>query len=238
MPFSTTKSAFWAGVRDGAPFILVATPFATLFGVLATEAGLKVYEVMTFSLAVMAGAAQFTALQLMTDGVPTFIVLISALAVNLRVAMYSAALTPYLGGAPMWQRVFAAYVLVDQSYALSVAKFEDEPQLSLGQRLRYYFGTNLLIGPVWIGATFVGAFLGSRIPESWAIDFAMPITFLALIAPLLRTPAHVAAALVGSLASLATVWVPYNLGLIIAGMLGMMTGAQLELMLARRGIKT
>ena len=235
---TTSKSHLLTGLRDSVPFVFVAGPFGLLFGVFATEAGLKVYETMIFTVSVFAGASQFTALTLMRDDTPTLIILISALAVNLRVAMYSAALTPYLGGAPMWQRVFAAYVLVDQSYALSVAKFEDEPQLSLGQRLRYYFGTNLLIGPVWVGATFVGAYLGSRIPESWAIDFAMPITFLALIAPLLRTPAHVAAALVGSLASLATVWVPYNLGLIIAGMLGMMTGAQLELMLARRGIQT
>ena len=108
MPTTTTKSAFWTGVRDGAPFMVVAGPFALLFGVLATEAGLTVFEVISFSLVVIAGAAQFTALQLMQDHAPTVIVLISALAVNLRVAMYSAALTPYLGRAPLWQRIFAA----------------------------------------------------------------------------------------------------------------------------------
>ncbi len=46
-----------AGLRDGAPFMLVAGPFALLFGVLATEAGLSVFEVMSFSLVVIAGAA-------------------------------------------------------------------------------------------------------------------------------------------------------------------------------------
>ncbi|MEL7261344.1 MAG: AzlC family ABC transporter permease, partial [Pseudomonadota bacterium] len=88
MTTTTTKSAYLAGLRDGAPFVLVAGPFAVLFGVLATEAGLNLFEVMTFSLVVIAGAAQFTALQLMQDNAPTVIVLISALAVNLRVAMY------------------------------------------------------------------------------------------------------------------------------------------------------
>ena len=58
MPATTTKSAFRAGVRDGAPFMVVAAPFALLFGVLATEAGLNLFEVMSFSLVVIAGAAQ------------------------------------------------------------------------------------------------------------------------------------------------------------------------------------
>lgn len=82
MPTTTTKSAFWAGVRDGAPFVFVAGPFALLFGVLATEAGLNVFEVMTFSLVVIAGAAQFTALQVMQNDAPTVVVILSALAVN------------------------------------------------------------------------------------------------------------------------------------------------------------
>ena len=86
MPFTTTNSAFWAGVRDGAPFIFVAGPFALLFGVIATEAGLSIFEVISFSVVVIAGAAQFTALQLMQDEAPTVIVLLSALAVSLRVA--------------------------------------------------------------------------------------------------------------------------------------------------------
>ena len=129
MSFTTTKSAYWSGVRDGAPQILVAAPFAALFGLVAQEAGLSLFEVMSFSLVVIAGAAQFTALELMQNQAPTFIVLISALAVNLRIAMYSAAITPYLGKAPIWQRALMSYVLVDQSYALSHAKFEAAPEM-------------------------------------------------------------------------------------------------------------
>ncbi len=124
MAFTTTKSAFWKGVRDSAPFLLVSGPFGLLFGVLAAEAGLNVLEAFTFSMAVFAGSAQFTALQLLQENTPLLIVLVSALAVNLRVAMYSASLTPYLGDAPLWQRACAAYLVVDQSYALSVVKFE------------------------------------------------------------------------------------------------------------------
>ena len=237
MPITTTKSAFWAGVRDGAPFMVVAGPFALLFGVLATEAGLNVFEVMSFSLVVIAGAAQFTALQLMQDNAPTVIVLVSALAVNLRVAMYSAALTPYLGAAPLWQRIFAAYLLVDQSYALSHAKFDAEPQLSVPQRMAYYFGTCTLVMATWFGCSYAGAALGTALPPDVPLDFALPIAFLSMVAPMMRTLPHLVAAGVAVVVSLLTAPVPYSLGLLIAGLGGMMAGAQCELWLDRRKVR-
>ncbi|NOD47997.1 MULTISPECIES: AzlC family ABC transporter permease [unclassified Ruegeria] len=234
MAAATSKSYFWKGFRDGTPFVFVAVPFGLLFGVFATEAGLDIVQTIAFSATVFAGAAQFAALQLLQDQTPTVIVLISALAVNLRVAMYSASLTPYLGSAPLWQRACAAYLIVDQSYACSIVRFEKEPDLTIAQRMAYFFGSVTPITPLWILATIIGAVLGAQIPESWALDFALPITFLAMVGPMMRTLAHVIAALVAIVVALLTVGVPYNLGLLIAGMAGMMAGAQAELMLERR----
>ncbi len=221
-------------MRDGAPFILVAAPFGMLFGVLATEAGFKLLETMTFTMSVFAGASQFTALQLMQESAPTIIVLISALAVTLRVAMYSASLAPYLGAAPLWQRACAAYLLVDQSYALSVSRFETHPDMTTSQRMAYFFGTTGLIAPIWYLGSLFGALMGSRIPEAWALDFAMPVAFLAMVAPMLRTLPHLIAALIASIVALLAVGIPFNLGLIVAGFCGMMAGAQAELVMGRR----
>ncbi|MEP2640461.1 AzlC family ABC transporter permease [Roseobacter sp.] len=230
----TTSAAFWKGVADGTPFVLVVVPFATLFGVLATEAGLNVFETLTFSAVVFAGAAQFTALQLMQEQAPTAIVLASALAVNLRVAMYSASLTPWLGAAPFWQRALAAYFTVDQSYACSVAQFEKDPHMTVPQRMAYFSGVLTPIVPLWYIGACLGAMVGTQIPDAWALDFALPITFLAMVAPMLRTAAHVIAALVAIVISLLAVAVPYSLGLIIAGSLGMVAGAQAELWFENR----
>ena len=238
MPITTAKSAYWKGFFDGLPFIFVVAPFAALFGVLATEAGLSVVETMTFSVAVFAGAAQFTALQLMQQDAPTLIVLTPALAVTLRVAMYSASLTPYLGGAPMWQRIIAAYFTVDQSYALSVGQFEKEPSMSIPQRMGYFAGVLTPIVPVWYASSLLGALLGTQVPDSWNLDFALPICFLAMVAPMLRTPAHMVAAFVAIVVGIAAATVPYSLGLIIAGTAGMMAGAQTEVWLVRRGMWT
>ncbi|MDX2483331.1 MAG: AzlC family ABC transporter permease [Pseudodonghicola sp.] len=237
MAFSP-NSYYWKGLRDGAPFVLVAGPFGMLFGVLATEAGLDLTETMVLTATVFAGAAQLTALQLLQENAPIFIILASALAVNLRMAMYSASLTPYLGGAPLWQRAFAAYLIVDQSYACSIVRFETEPDLSISQRMRYYLGSVTLVTLCWYIFTFVGALLGAQIPKSWALDFALPIAFLAMAMPMLRTPAHVAAALVSVIVALLGAGLPYNLGLMLAGLAGMMTGARVEVLLRKKGTWT
>ena len=100
MAGDSVMSSYWRGLRDGLPFLIVVGPFGMLFGVLATEAGLAIHETLAFSVVVIAGAAQFTALQLLTENAPTLVVIASALAVNMRMAMYSASITPHLGGLP------------------------------------------------------------------------------------------------------------------------------------------
>lgn len=221
-------------MRDGAPFVLVVVPFAFLFGVVGTEAELSLAETMGFSVLVIAGAAQFTALQLLTDNAPALIALASALAVNLRMAMYSASLTPWMGAAPLWQRAFAAYFMVDQSYACAIVRFEQEPRLSVPERMAYYFGVVTPICPLWYAFTLAGALIGNAVPPGLPLDFALPITFLAMIGPMLRTPAHMAAAAVSVTLALIFAGLPYNTGLLVAGVAGMMTGAQAEVMLERR----
>ena len=237
MAITTPKSAYLKGIADGAPFILVIVPFATLFGLIATEAGLSVFETLAFSIVVIAGAAQFTALQLLQEEAPTIIVLASALAVNLRMAMYSASLTPWIGGAPLWQRAFAAYLTVDQSYVVSIAQFERAPEMTMPQRIAYFFGSVTPVVPLWYLFTFLGALLGAQVPDTWALDFAIPITFLAMIAPMFRSLAHVVATFVAVAVSLIVVDVPYSLGLIIAGIAGMIAGAQAEVFAVRRSKK-
>ena len=69
---------------------------------------------------------------------------------------------------------------------------------------------------------------GFPLPDDIALDFAMPITFLAMIAPMLRTPAHLAACFVAILGSLVFAGLPSGLGLLIASPLGMAVGALVE----------
>lgn len=228
MTTATVKTVYLRGLRDGAPFVLMAIPFAMVFGVAAVDAGLSLSQIMGFSVLVIAGAAQYAALQLMIDNAAIALVVLAALAVNLRMAMYSAALVPHLGAAPLWQRALIAYVNFDQSYMISVAKYEEEPQLSAVEKAWYFIGVASLITPLWVASTAVGALLGASIPAAWSLDFIVPIMFLAMVAPMLKSLPHVAAALTSVVVALVLSGLPTGLGLLIAAGCAMLVGALLE----------
>lgn len=224
-------SSYWRGLRDGLPFLLVVSPFALLFGIVATEAGLTVLETLTFSVAVIAGAAQFTALELMTENAPTFVVLASAIAVNLRLVMYSAALTPHLGDQPLGRRALVAYFTVDQTYATAAAAFDARPDMTPAEKFAYYLGVVTPICFPWYICTVIGAKLGAIVPLGSGIAFALPLVFIAMTGPALRTRAHMVAAFVATLTSLAAAGLPFNAGLLVGAVAGMLAGAEME----RRG---
>ncbi len=232
MASTTENSAFRAGFLAGLPFLLIGVPFAILFGVVATEAGLSISETIGFSLLVIAGASQFTAIQLMTENTPVLIVLVAALAVNLRMAMYSASLQPHLGSASFQQRALAAYINVDASYALGIQKFEDVPHWPVQDKFLFFCGTMVLMFPLWVIGTWVGAAAGDALPDQLELDFAMPIMFLALVAPMVKTLAHLAAAITSVVGALFLAFLPSGIGLLLAGFAAMAVGAEIE---RRRG---
>lgn len=234
MPRPLIRRAFWQGVRDGLPFLLVVVPFGMLFGALATEAGWSLVETMAASFLVIAGASQFTMLQLLQERAPLVLVILTSLAVNLRLAMYSAALAPHVGPAPFWQRLLAVYFLTDQTYGAAVNRYALQPRMSVSEKVAHFFGAALPVCGPWYVATWVGAVVGAAIPEELAIDFAVPATFIALFAPLLRSLPHLAAAFVSVVAAIGFAWMPYSSGVLVAGALAMLTGAGVELALERR----
>ncbi|MDR0810548.1 MAG: AzlC family ABC transporter permease [Gemmobacter sp.] len=228
------RTAFRRGVIAALPFVLVVGPFGLLFGVVATDTGLTVFEALAFSIAALAGAAQFAALQLAQDGAPLLIVVLTAAAVNLRMAMYSASLAPHLGPAKLWQRAVVSYCLVDQSYLVAVTEYERAPESPLAEKLAFFFGSALPLCPLWFGSTWVGAMFGKSIPRDYALDFAVPVAFLAMIAPVLRTGAQYAAAVVSVGVTLALWWMPYSSGLLVAGLTAMVTGTAVETIMERK----
>ncbi len=232
MSSTTRKSAFVEGILAGVPFTFIGVPFAMLFGILATEAGLNVAEVVAMSVLVIAGAAQFTAVQLMIEAAPVWAVLTAALAVNLRMAMYSASLQPYLGSAPLWQRALVSYLNVDASYALGILEYEARPERPVQEKVMFFFGTMLFVTPIWFGGSFLGAVAGEALPENLSLEFVMPILFLGLVGPMLKTLAHLGAALTSVVVALSLTWLPSGIDVLIAGLAAMIVGAEIE---RRRG---
>jgi predicted branched-subunit amino acid permease len=230
------RSAFVRGLIAALPMTVVVGPFAMLFGVVATEAGLNLFEAMLFSVSVFAGASQFAALQTMQENAPVLVVLATSLAVNLRMVMYSMTLAPHFGTLPLRSRAVMAYFLVDQSFATTVAEIDRKPKMTAQEKRAVFFGAVVAVAPLWFVACLVGGLIGTAIPPDYALDFALPITFLAMVAPMLRSLPHLVAAGVSILLSLLLVGMPYGTGLLVAAAAAMAAGVRAEgWVAARRG---
>ncbi len=230
------RSAFVRGLIAALPMTVVVGPFAMLFGVVATEAGLNLFEAMLFSVSVFAGASQFAALQTMQENAPVLVVLATSLAVNLRMVMYSMTLAPHFGTLPLRSRAVMAYFLVDQSFATTVAEIDRKPKMTAQEKRAVFFGAVVAVAPLWFVACLVGGLIGTAIPPDYALDFALPITFLAMVAPMLRSLPHLVAAGVSILLSLLLVGMPYGTGLLVAAAAAMAAGVWAEgWVAARRG---
>jgi len=223
-----TGKAFLRGLIAASPMTVVVGPFAVLFGVVATEAGLNVLETMLFTISVFAGASQFAALQTMQENAPVIVVLATALAVNLRMVMYSVTLAPHFGGLPLRSRALMAYFLVDQSFATTVAEIDRKPDMTAAEKRAVFYGAVVAVAPLWFVASFAGAMIGRALPPEYALDFALPITFLAMVAPMLRSLPHLVAAGVSIVLSLLLAGMPYGTGLLAAASVAMAAGAGLE----------
>ena len=227
------RQSYAKGFMTGLPLIIAYIPFALVFGVVAVDAGLAVYEAIAMSAAVVAGAAQFAALGLLSDGAPVPIAILAGIAVNLRMVMYSAAIAEHWRGATFWQRAAAAYVLHDQSYGMSISRYEEGKEPTLSHKFGWYFGVLTPTTSTWFICTTIGGVLGAQIPAEWSLDFAVPIAFISIAAPMLKRLPHVAAAGVGVIASLALSWLPLGFGVLAGGVLGMLAGVLTEIWMTR-----
>ncbi|MEM9783523.1 MAG: AzlC family ABC transporter permease [Pseudomonadota bacterium] len=210
------------------PVWLAVAPFGVIFGTVATEAGLDPTQVMAFTLIVVAGAAQLASLQVFVDGAPALLAIFTGTVVNLRMAMYSAAIAVRWDGVSVNWRIAAAWFLHDQAFALSMRRYADRPDEPMRDKLGFYFGVGITTTLLWIIATWVGVIFGNAIPESWDLDFAVPASFLAIAAPMIRGTANIAAAAVAVVASVAFVWLPPGLNLVVAATLGIAAGMAVQ----------
>ena len=79
----------------------------------------------------------------------------------------------------------------------------------------------------WQIASLAGIYLGALVPASWSIDFVVALTFIGVLAPLLRDRAMAAAAVAGGLTSVFVV-LPLKLNLMAAALIGAAAGIALE----------
>lgn len=227
-------AAFGRGVVAALPLQLATLPFGLIFGAIAVQAGLDLVQTMGMTIIVVAGAAQLASIAQMTEHAPALLAILVGAIVNARMAMYSASIAPLWPGASLGTRAFAAFLLHDHAYAMSMRRYALHPQETTAERIGYFLGVGASTVVVWTVGALAGALVGGRLPPEWGLEFAAPVSFIALFAPLLRDPAHLAAAMTAALGALLLAPLPLGLGLMAGAAGGIAVGATVEAALARR----
>ena len=223
---TTSRRVFFQGVRLEAPILLGVIPFGLIFGALAVNVHLPKSLAQATSSIIFAGSAQFIAAQLLGVGASGLIIILVVFVVNLRHALYSASVAPYLKHLPPVWKYLLAYLLTDEAYAVTITHYI---RTKGGHHPQWFFlGAGLTLWSSWQLSTAAGIFIGTRIPSNWPLSFALPLTFIALVVPALRDRPSLVAAVVAGMVGLLAVDLPLKTGLLLAAFAGILAGMLAE----------
>ena len=213
---------FFRGFLAMLPLWAGAIPFGIAYSLAAGDAGLDAWTIQLMSLTVFSAAAQVSAVALLGLGSSMTEILITAIALNLHLPLFGAAIAREL---PLtWsKRLGVAGLLTDATYAISVSVGKLRVPVLLGAGTSMYAGWNL--------GTASGLAIGRAIPDpqQLAIELVVPLTFLAVLIPMLRTRVSL---LVASWSAVITLllgnWVPLGVAILLAGATGCLLGSYLS----------
>ncbi len=224
MPTSLKRSsAFLLGVRALLPMLLGVAPFGVIYGVIALQSGIPPLAAVLMSSLVFAGSAQFLLAQLIGAGAPALLSVGAVGLINLRHALYSASVAPVLHALPRRWKLLLAYLLTDEAYAAAIPHLLADPKSPTAHWI--LFGSGFALWAGWQLSTLTGVLLGAQLPADLGLEFALPLTFIAIVVPLIDNRARLVAALVAGVVAVLLVTLPYKTGLFAAALAGLAAGA-------------
>jgi 4-azaleucine resistance transporter AzlC len=197
-----------------------------IYGIIAVAAGLPPAAAQAMSVIIFAGSSQFVSAQLFGLSVPAIINVFTVGVINLRHALYSASIAPYLQTLTTRWKLILAYLLTDEAYAVTILHYQRDGVQ--GNKHWFFLGSGLTLWTTWQLSTAAGIFLGASVPESWSLDFTLALIFIALVIPTLNDRASVGAAIAAGMAAVFLFSLPLKIGLLAASLIGILVGLLLE----------
>lgn len=226
---------FIAGAKAMTPLIIGAIPFGIIFGALSAGSGLSFWGALAMSSVVFAGSAQFVALGMLAAGTAWPIIVLTTFVVNLRHALYSTALVPYMKRLSQRWQIPLAFWLTDETFAVVIHRYSQSD--ASPRKHWYHLGSSLSMYINWQLCTLLGLTVGQMMPNAaaWGLDFAMPVTFIGMVIPYLKNRPMWVAVIVAGVVSIVAYPLPHKLGLMLAALAGIGVGLLLEVYGGERG---
>ena len=219
-PGTAVTPPYVLALRDTASVALGMVAFGMTLGVTVSVLGFGTLPGLVGAAAVYSGSAQLTAITLVHQGAAFLGVVVSAAVVNSRLLLYGASLSPRFRGQPAWFRWLAPHFVIDQTYLLSCAQPDLDPQIF--RRYWGWLGTFVLV--VWSSSIAVGMIAGPVLPAMPHLGFVGTAMFLGMLAPRLTNRPALAAAVAGGLVAAAVGVVRPELGIVCGAVAGVMAG--------------
>jgi len=220
------REEFAAGAREITPVLVGMVPFGLVAGVAATASGLTPAQGIALSMLSFSGIAQLIVCQLIAAKSPFIVVVAAGSVVSLRFVMYSAAVSPHLAHLDRRWRAILAFLMTDQSFSMTTARFSAPGER--GMRHWHTLGASLTLYVAWQATVIAGVAVGAQVPGRWSLDFAVVLTFIALLVPAIRTRADLGAAIVAAAMALIAAGLPFRLSLVAASLAGIAAGMAIE----------
>ena len=217
-----TRAGLWAGARLSVALSLSVFVYGAVFGMLARQTGLTLWQATFMSGLVHAGTAQFMVLELWSTPLPIVTITVTTFLVNLRHVLFGAALRPWFHNLSYLQRYGSAFLMADENWAMTMKEFDNgnrDAAVLLGS------GFPLMAG--WIGGTVGGHILGAVVPDpaAWGLDFAFTAVFLAMLTSMWKGRAHLLPwALAGMVAVVTSYLIPGSWYIVAGGIAGSIAG--------------
>ena len=227
-----SKAEFLAGSRAMMPVLLGTVPFGFVAGVAAISAGMTPTQGIALSILSFSGIAQLIAAQLIAVDSPLLVTVGAAAVVSLRFLMYSAAVAPHVAHLDRRWRLLLSYLMTDQNFAAAMHRYREPGDTRHAHW--HFLGAAFTLYVTWQAAVAFGVLAGAQVPASWSLDFAVVLSFIALLVPAVRTRADLGAAVVAGAVALWAAGLPYRLALVVASIAGIATGLAIESRHTRR----
>ena len=230
---STPRAEFLAGVKATIPLVIGAFPFGIIFGAAAVTSGISPAATVGLSLFVFAGSAEFIAVGLVKAGASVPLIILTTFVVNVRHMLYSATLAPYVKHLPQRWLIPLSFMLTDEAFVITSTHYAEPGDLT--HKHWYFLGSDGLLYVCWQLFTWLGIVAGSLIPDPTrlGLDFAMSVTFIGMLVPLIKNRPVLAAVVVAGIVAVLTYTMPNKIGLMIAALAGIAAGVIVE---ARSGV--
>jgi predicted branched-subunit amino acid permease len=187
-------------------------------GVAMVKSGMSTAEALLMAGIVFAGSSQLAAIPLILAGAPIWVVLATAMCVNLRFVVFSVHMRPYVMHLSLRERLLAGYLTGDLTYVLFVRRFAQSATDEVGRtaQMAYLLGNGGLNWFSWTVCSLLGVVLASSIPTQWGLGFAGILALLGMLCSLASSRLRWISAVVAGAAAVAAYALPLKLNILTA----------------------